>query len=42
MSAINPSQLPLKANIEDNTLDLVTDVVFTPGEDGIITVGEDK
>ena len=42
MTSTNPAQLPLKANIEDNTMDLVADIVFTPGEDGIITVGEDK
>lgn len=28
--------------IEDDTQDIVTAAVFTPNEDGVITVGEDK
>ena len=32
----------LLSRIEDDTQDVVTDAVFTPNEDGIISVSEDK
>lgn len=34
--------LPLKSSVEDDTLDTVVGVAFTPMEDGFITVGVDK
>ena len=40
--ATKTKSLNLRSSVEDDTLDTVVGVAFTPVEDGFITVGVDK